>query len=126
MPNNDEKRRFLREQAAFQLVYSIKAPLSAINEFGSAEHNATASNLSEEGLRLFTDFELPIGAVLLLKFRLMKSTGALTEEHSRKMELEAEVRYSSHAVVKAAFFVGIHFMHLSDSDRAFIVAAIAG
>ena len=124
MSDPDEKRRFFREQAAFPIVYRIKAPQSIINEFGTEEHRATASNLSEEGLRLFTDFELPVGAVIALKFMLINSASISAVDRSRKMDLEAEVRHSSHAIVKSSYFVGAHFMRLSDSDRAFIVATI--
>lgn len=125
MSDNDEKRQFCREQAAFSVVYRIKSPHSIVMEYGESEHTATASNLSEEGLCLFTDFELPVGAVLIVTFRLTNFTGSSPEERSRKMELEAEVRHASHAIVRAAFLVGVNFMHLSASDRAFIVGSIA-
>ena len=126
LPDNEEKRRYQREQAAFAITYKIKAPLSARNEFGVTEHDGIASNLSEEGLSLFTNFELPVGALLIVQFRLISNVGETAEDRSRKMELEAEVRHCEKALVRASYIVGLHFNRLSDANRAYIARAVMG
>jgi hypothetical protein len=125
--NGEEKRQFPREQAAFALTYKVRAPLSVRSEFGEAERDAIASDLSERGLRIFTDFDLPIGAILTLKFRLISTVGNSPDERVRRLELQAEVRHSKPAPAhKASFLVGLHFMGLSEVDRHFIAGALRG
>ena len=123
MLEGDEKRHFARKQAAFSIQYCVKGPLSAMNEFGASERSAIASNLSEGGLQLFSDLELTPGTMLSLKFRLLSDVGNSPEERSRKLDLQGEVLYSSHAVAKATFVAGVQFFHLSDNDRAYITDA---
>ena len=49
---------------------------------------------------MFTDLELTLGTLLSLKFRLLSDVGNSPEERSRKLDLQGEVLYSSHAGAK--------------------------
>ncbi len=125
-PDKNNERRSTRGQAAFPLTYRPVGPRSLMHELGfldEPERNATASDLSKEGLSLFVDFDLPAGIILALKFSLI-GDGPSSGMVSRKMELQAEVRRSSPGLIKGSFIVGASFVQLSEVDRAFIAGAI--
>lgn len=120
--SGDEKRRHRRIPAAFAVIYSVKEPLEVRSDFGEKERDGLASDLSEGGLSLFSDYPLPMGAVISLKFRLTSDSDGTAEESSRKMDLLAQVHHAASAKEKATCITGVRFLRLSEKDRAFIAA----
>ena len=81
--------------------------------------DAIAYDLSEGGLSLSTDYPLPIGTGVLLKFRLLNKPGVSDDDSARKFEVHAESRYCTRLPDKS-YRVGLRFMALSVMDREFI------
>ena len=114
------KRRYKRVDASFAARYSIKTPFEERLAFGEKEMDAVAYDLSEGGLSMSTDYPVPIGTGIIIKFRLLSKPGTSGDESARKFELQGESRYCAQLKDKS-YRVGIRFMHLSVADREFLV-----
>ncbi len=119
-----EYRVFRRGPSGVVVRYGIKSPPEACQAFGPQERDAVANDISEGGLALFTDCHLPPGAILNLRFRLSSPTRTLSEDGSRNMALQGEVRHSRLYEGKITFLVGVKFVRLSEKDRAFIASCL--
>ena len=120
--SGNEKRKFRRIPAAFGVVYSVKEPFEIRSDFGEKDRNGLASDLSAGGLSLYSDFFLPVGTVISVKFRLANGPGSTPDECSQKMDLVAQVHHTSLIKAKATFIAGVKFMRLSEKDQTFIAA----
>jgi c-di-GMP-binding flagellar brake protein YcgR len=85
--------------------------------------SAIANDLSQGGLSLLTNHEIPAGAVIEIKFRLLNKTALSEEDRSRKFVFQGEVRYSFFTKEKS-YRLGIRFMNVSQADRNFIAGCI--
>ena len=118
-----EKRKFKRADASFPVMYSIQSPFQLRLEIGKQEIDGIADDLSQGGLSLLTNYDIPAGAVILIKFRLLSKSGPSHEERSRKFELEGEARHSSFSK-ENGYRVGIRFVNISQDDRYFIAGCV--
>ena len=118
-PGGAEKRKFKRASASFPVTYSIQSPFELRLQIGKQEVAGIADDLSQGGLSLLTNYDIPAGAVILIKFRLTSKSGPSHEERSRKFELEGEARHSSFSK-ENGYRIGIRFVNISESDRYFI------
>lgn len=96
------------------------SPFEERINFGEKEKDAIANDLCEDGLSLSTDYPLPVGTGILLKFRLLSGKAGLSdEERSRKFQTQGEVRNSTRTKDRS-YRVGVRFTGLSQADRLFI------
>ena len=119
-----EKRKFVRSRAGFMVTYKVKDPFEARRDFGEAERDGVANDLSEQGLSLLTDYDLPVGAVIFMKFRLSSNVVFTPEGRSRKLELRGEVRHSLHTQERSTYRAGVRFQNLPADVRTFIAGCI--
>jgi len=84
------------------------------------EINAIMLNLSEGGISLFTNYDIPISTLLSMKFILINEHAVLNEERVRPMQITGEVRYSI-AGERDERRLGIYFTQISEVDRRAIV-----
>ena len=122
-PGGPENRRHRRSPAAFAVIYTIESPFELRLEIGIREIDGIANDLSLSGLSLMTNYQLPAGAVIRMKFSLVHKGAVLDEDRTRKFELQGEARYSFFGKEKA-YRVGIRFLNLSQADRDFIARCI--
>ena len=106
MDEKENKRLYRRSAAAFEITYRVLEPFEAHLDLGGKEKAAIAGDLSEGGLALSTDYPLPVGGVVLLKFRL----------RDRIFQLKADIRYMA-LEQKHSYRVGVHFLNASADDR---------
>jgi c-di-GMP-binding flagellar brake protein YcgR len=122
-PGGQENRKFKRVGASFPVVYNIKSPFELRVEIGKGELSAVANDLSQGGLSLLTNHEIPPGAVIEIKFRLFNKSMLNEEDRSRKFVLQGEARYCFFNKEKS-YRLGIRFMDVSQTDRSFIAGCV--
>ena len=118
-----ENRRHKRVPAAFAVVYTIESPFELRLEIGKREIDGIANDLSQSGLSLMTNYQIPAGAVITMRFKLLDKAAVMDEDRARKFELQGEARYSFFGKEKA-YRVGIRFLNLPPTDRDFIARCI--
>ncbi len=105
--------------AAFASVYSVLSPFGERLNFGEKERDAIANDLSEGGVSLLTDYPLPTGTQINLRFRLLNEKETSEEKRSRKFRVRGAARYCVLTKEKS-YRVGVRFINLSHEDQAFI------
>jgi len=114
-----EKRKYKRVNVSFTVVYEVNSPLSVRMKVNNREVNAIALDLSEGGIAVLTSYDIPKSTQVKVKFIIFNEDALSTKERSRWIEVKGEVRYGC-STKENAFRVGICFMDISASDRAFI------
>lgn len=115
-----ERRRAKRVNATFIVVYKVGSPLQVRIVVGNKDINAIMLNLSEAGMAILTNYNLPVSTALLMKFILINENAVLDEERVRPMQIAGEVRYSIPGE-RDERRLGICFTQISDADRSTIV-----
>lgn len=118
-PSSPENRKFKRSEATFAVVYTIESPFTLRVQIGTREIDGIAKDLSEGGLCLATNYDIPSGAVINMKFKLLNAAALGDQDRSRRFELRGEARYSFYESEKA-YRIGIRFLNASEADRDFI------
>ena len=121
--SGQENRRHKRVPAAFAVMYTVESPFELRLEIGKREIDGIANDLSLSGLSLMTNYQIPAGAVITIRFKLLHKAAVMDEDRTRKFELQGEARYSFFGKEKA-YRVGIRFLNLSPVDRDFIARCI--
>ena len=114
-----EKRLFKRIADSFFVTYKVKAPFEVHIQYRDKDCEAIAEDLEEGGMGLLTNFDIPVGTLIHLKFRLFNATALLESEKSRLFMLDGEVRYKVFTQDNA-YRLGVRFMDISSQDKAFI------
>ncbi len=118
-PDGTDKRKFKRTEASFSVMYRVQSPSNVNSEIKIKEVEAIAHDLSEGGLALWTDYEIPVGAVMKLQFKIYNEEAITENYRSRNFGLLAESRYSFRAK-DGTYRIGLRFMNLSEADQDFI------
>ena len=74
-----ERRVFKRAADSFSLTYGVKDPFAARFQFKQGELDGVVQDIGEGGVGMLTGYEIPVGAVLNLKFKIINmavSSGA--------------------------------------------------
>jgi c-di-GMP-binding flagellar brake protein YcgR len=103
------RRRFVRVAADFPLSYS--------REGGDESKQGRSADLGGGGLRVATDEDLPLGAVLLLRFKL--------PDGDREMVARGRIVLSFYNAEEQRFFHGISFTHIDPRDQEEIIRYVA-
>jgi c-di-GMP-binding flagellar brake protein YcgR len=113
-----ERRQHKRIKVNFTVVYRVDKPLQFRMMIGNRQVDALMLDLSEGGMSILTDCNLPIGAELSIKFTLI---GAHPYDANRSitMEVTGEVRYNI-IVRKNERRVGILFTKIGEKDKVTI------
>ena len=115
-----EKRASKRLKANFTLIYQVNKPPTVVMNIGyGREIEALMLDLSEGGMAILTNYDIPKATVLLIKFTLINRA---LEGDNRiiKMNMTGVVCYNSLSE-NEEHRLGIHFMQISEKDRKAIV-----
>jgi hypothetical protein len=111
-----EKRKSDRKDVAYTFTYSIEEPYALRVNLGVADDiSALMLDLSDLGVAILTEHDLPAGTKLLLKFNLM-NLNLTGEDRRRNIKVSGEVT-SCIALSKTSFRAGIRFDRISDEDK---------
>jgi c-di-GMP-binding flagellar brake protein YcgR len=116
---NEERRKFKRIGASFVVFYKVDSPLTVRLMVGEREIDAMALDLSEGGLAVLTNYNVPVSSIVSVKFILLDDYAIRAEMRSRSMEIQGEVRYCF-LMKEKAFRIGLRFIDISPEDRNFI------
>ncbi len=115
-----DRRRFRRTKDAATIFYHIKSPANVFMQYGGAEFNAIATDISQDGIGLLSSHELPLHTVLAIRFVLLDTQSTDYNERMKSIEVEGEVKYIVFAVKEKSFRVGAQFMNLTKEHKDFI------
>ena len=115
-----ERRRAKRIRATFIVIYRVGSPLQVRLVVGNIDINAIMLNLSEGGMAILTNYDIPVSTALSMKFILINENAVLDKERVRPMQINAEVRYNI-AGERDERRLGVCFTKISETDRHAIV-----
>lgn len=111
-----ERRQSQRVDVSFWVEASGKAPLIARMIAGGNEIEASVLDLSEGGMAILSNFEIPPASIVSVKFSLLKDPGA-PESGYKSVQVDAEVKYDLFVKEKSAFRVGLCFVDIPAPDK---------
>ena len=113
---HDDRRRFRRMQARFLVVYKVKEPLEVTITINKREISALMLDLSEGGMALVTECDIPEKTVLVMNFTLINTAMRDDSRRIRSMDMEGVVKYNLSLEGKE-HRLGIAFTRLKEDDR---------
>lgn len=120
-----EKRKFKRIAVNFIVFYKVNFPLRVRIKIGNREVEALAVDISEGGMAVYTDREIPPVSVVNVKFIMMNDYAISPQDHTRSILVRGQVRYNILIEEKKTFRFGMQFMDLPVDDRLFISNFVA-
>ncbi|MFA5350803.1 MAG: PilZ domain-containing protein [Candidatus Omnitrophota bacterium] len=118
-PEEDNRRKSERMDAAFTLTYNLEKSHTLRISLGLVDNVETIMiNLSDLGMAIMTNYDIPVGAQLYIKFDLinMHLSG---DERWRSMKIAGEV-VSNFPLSGENRRIGIRFNKISKEDKAAI------
>lgn len=113
-----ERRRYRRVKANFVVVYTVLKPLESLISAPERENSVVMLDLSEGGMALLTNQNIPRLATLLLKFILI-DFHAEKNKRIKTIKSLGEVRYTRFE--KGGYRLGLSFTQIDEEDRSAIV-----
>ena len=120
-----ERRKSERVDAAFTLTYSIEKSYTLHISMGQADNIETIMvNLSDLGMAIVTNYDIPKGAHLYIKFNLinMRLSG---DDRWRFMKITGEA-VSNVTLPDESHRIGIRFKKISEEDKEAIGNFVLG
>ena len=117
-----ERRRFERIPVDLTITYKVHESLKIKMVVGEREIEAEVSDLSEGGMSIVTNYDIPISSILLMTFSLVtiKDGG----QDRKAVTATGEVRYNI-LLGQAGHRLGISFSEISKDDKETISAFIS-
>ncbi len=113
-PDND-RRKFRRVRMNLTIIYRVDEPLSTRLAVGGKEIEASMVDLSEGGICMLTNCNLPISAVILIRFTLFKVDRQDVSFYG-PVEISGEVRYNAQ-LSDSEYRLGISFVKIKEKDK---------
>ncbi len=113
-----EKRKFARTKVKFIVYYEVDKPIKVSMWVGDEEINALMLDLSEAGMAIVTNYDIPAETVLLIKFTLI-NLYADQEKKVKLINMTGEVCNST-LVENDEHRLGISFTEISEEDKSAI------
>jgi c-di-GMP-binding flagellar brake protein YcgR len=113
--NGPERRKALRVKAEFIVIYRVESPPEIHMWIGNREIHAVMVDLSEIGMAICTDYDIPGETILAIKFTLI-NLHAERDDRVRVIELTGKVRYSIF-LKDNEYRLGIAFMQVSEVNK---------
>jgi len=117
--NYDEKRQYKRVPDAFIVTFQLKSPRAIVLQAGNQEYDAIALDVSEGGVGVDSGQEIPVGAEVLMRFRILNELSVSDNDRRREIVVEGESRYCR-STDPTNYRVGLLFKNLTEDDRAFL------
>jgi c-di-GMP-binding flagellar brake protein YcgR len=114
-----EKRKYPRIGLDTTIRYRIKKPRSILVLLGDEEVKAAALDLSEEGLALTTECDLPLGTNISVNFNLIDTSIANHLCSSEPLEVFGQVR-SNIPAEGNQHRLGVRFMDIEPGSKNLI------
>ena len=114
--SDNERRKSKRLKATFILTYQVDKPLSLRIIMGwDREVVGLMLDLSEEGMAVSTDCDIPVSTIIAMKFTLI-NLALDGEERTKSMKITGEVK-SNILLDKNEHRLGIHFIRIGQKDK---------
>jgi c-di-GMP-binding flagellar brake protein YcgR len=120
-----EKRKFTRVAVNFLVFYRVNFPLEVRLKIGNRAVEALAADISEGGMAVYTDYDIPPGTIVTVEFIMMNDYAISAQDRSRSIIVGGQVRYNVFFEEKKIFRFGIQFIDLTADGRIFISNFIA-
>lgn len=114
--DGSEKRKHKRVRLGLSLVYRQDSALNVSLRGSGEEHKAKMFDLSEGGLAIISDVDIPVATLLWTRFTLSKAEEKGVSYYG-SMELLGEVRYCV-PVGDKEYRLGIAFVNIKDKTKA--------
>lgn len=114
--SGNDRRRFQRLDLNIIILYRVDGPPAVRMQIGDKEIEATMLNLSEGGIGLITNYNIPLWSLLSIKFTLSRMDKDGLVKFFGPMEIKGEVR-SNVSLERNEYRLGISFMELSYQDK---------
>ncbi|MFH0738833.1 MAG: PilZ domain-containing protein [Candidatus Omnitrophota bacterium] len=114
--SGQDRRRYQRLELNITLLYRVNEPIVVRMQVGDKEIEATMINLSEGGMGFLTDYNIPLGTELFIKFTLSKMDKEGHITFHGPMQIIAEVR-SNIAQEKNEYRLGVCFTKIKMQDK---------
>ena len=118
-----ERRKNNRAKANFLVLYDIDPKLKVRLTIKRKIFNAIAKNLSEAGMAILTNVDLPVDMSVHVDLTLCNMKEADLSKRIRRIQVGCRTCYSS-SVPDGAYKVGLQFLDLSEEDHRFIAKHI--
>jgi c-di-GMP-binding flagellar brake protein YcgR len=112
---NSEHRRFKRIKINLSVVFRLARPAAIRLLVGNKEVRATMLDLSEGGLSVLTNYDIPKSTALLIKFTLFKVENDDVSFYG-PMEIIGEVRYNM-PLGGSEYRLGIYYKKIKSQDK---------
>lgn len=113
-----ERRQYKRVPVNFIVKYCIRKPMDAIMLIGNMEINAVMVDLSEGGMAIVTDYGIPVGTELALKFTLVDIYTSDQEDNNKAVEALGRVSYCT--LMGKSNRIGISFTDITKQHVSII------
>ena len=110
-----DRRKFKRLKASLIVIYRVHKPLEALVRIGTREINALMLDLSEGGMAIVTNCNIPVSTILLIKFTLINPY-TFDDERIRTMEITGQIRNNA-LLEKKEYRLGVCFTQIAKEDR---------
>lgn len=119
-----DKRISKRLKASFTLLYQVDKPMTVVMNVGYAkEIEALMQDLSEGGMAILTNYDIPAATELSIKFTLINRALA-GDGRIVKMQVEGRVCYNQ-LMENDEHRLGIRFTQINDNNKKAIADFIA-
>ncbi len=123
MQSYEERRQHRRVPDSFLVAYRLLSTRAAAVRLDNNERDAIALDLSEGGLGLDAVDEIPVGAEITLRFKILNELSSTERDKRREFTLKAESRYCR-LTQQNNYRVGLLFKDISEQDREFIATYV--
>jgi c-di-GMP-binding flagellar brake protein YcgR len=113
--SSSEQRRFKRTKINLSVIFRLARPAAIRLLVGNKEIRATMLDLSEEGLSMLTNYDIPMATALLIKFTLFKVENDDVSFYG-PMEISGEVRYNM-PLGGNEYRLGIYYKKIKAQDK---------
>jgi c-di-GMP-binding flagellar brake protein YcgR len=115
-----DRRKSQRLRVRLAVVYQINKPLNVRMQIGDKELIATTLDLSEGGIAISTNYDIPLQTDLLIKLTLFKVDNENKVTFYGPMEIIGEVRSNS-LLENGEHRLGISFTSIEEKDLTELV-----
>jgi len=103
------------------ISYRVHEPLKVRMRIAERDIQAEVTDLSESGMSLVTNYDIPTSTILLMKFSMVKLSG--NKEDKKTIHIIGEVRYNI-LLGQAGHRLGINFSDIRKEDKETLYAFI--
>lgn len=114
--SNAERRDFDRLKVDFSIIYQIDKPWYVRVLIGGEEVEATALDLSEGGMAISVNCDIPVSTALLIKIMIYKVDKENNFKFYKTIEIQGEVR-SNVFLNTTMYRIGISFTKIDEEEK---------